>query len=219
MKKILIILFSLFNAYALPAQQQVEGMKQVFDVTLDELGNANVEVSMKLNASQWDMFKKNLGTNTSILKREMEKALPKYYLSDFNYSEDAMERSYKMKFKVAGLAGLNGKDAWEAKLESKNPDITKLSDKEFVMNATYMNNGMLIQQTQKIHLPSGASGAKIEKDSFGKAVLTFSTSGAIMPRVITYAGILLVLVGCWLLYKNSKPKSPLQVAPKSAMAA
>lgn len=221
MKKIFLITIGLIMLvqYRVSAQQQAEGMKQVFDITMDDLGNANVEVSMKLNASQWDMFKKALGTNTSILKREMEKALPKYYLSDFNYTEDQMERSYKIKFKVSGLAGLNNKDAWEAKLDTKNPDITKLSDREFVMNATYMNNGTLIQQTQKIHLPSGASGAKIEKDSFGKAVMTYTTSAGFVSKAIIYAGIALILVGCWLLYKNSKPSNRLHVAPKEAMAA
>jgi hypothetical protein len=199
--------------------QQVEGMKQVFDFTMDDLGNANIEVSMKLNAAQWDMFKKNLGTNTSILKREMEKALPKYYLTDFNYTEEQMERSYKIKFKVLGIASLNSKELWEAKLESKDPDITKLSDREFVMNANYMSNGTLIQQTQKIHLPSGAKGAKIEKDSFGKAVLTFSTGAGIFYKAIIFAGIALILAGCWLLYKNSRPSNQLHVAPKEAIAA
>lgn len=188
------------------SQEVVQGLKQIFDITMDDLGNANIEVSMKLNASQWDMYKRNIGNNTSILKRLMEKALPKYYLSDFNYTEDQMDRSYKMKFKVLGLCTTNRNGQWESQLESKNPDVTKLSDKEFVMTQDIMSGGMLVQQTQKIHLPSDVSGAKIEKDSFGKAIMTYSTGTGLLPKVITITGILLVLAGCWIFYRNQTLK-------------
>lgn len=197
----------------------VQGLKQVFDITMDDKGNAAVEVSMKLNASQWDAFKRTIGNNTSILKREMEKALPKYFLTDFGYSEDQMERSYKVKFNVLGLATLNKGGKWEAKLESKNPDITKLSDREFVMTQNMTTNGMLINQTQKLHLPSGAGNAKVEKDSFGQAVMTYSTSTGLVPRLVTYGGILLMLAGGWLLYKNQqKGANKLKVVKEAAAA-
>lgn len=205
--------------YTNKAQEVVQGLKQTFDITMDDLGNAEVKVSMKLNAAQWDAFKKNMGNNTSILKRGMVDALPKYYLSDFNYSEEPMDRTYAMKFKVLGLAtaGKNGK--WQAELESKNPDITKLSDREFVMTQDMMSDGMLIQQTQKLHLPSGASGAKVEKDSFGKAVMTYSTGSGLLPTIINIAGILLIVAGCWIFYRNqTSKKNNLKVAEESIAA-
>lgn len=202
------------------AQEEIKGLKQVFDITVDDLGNAMIEVSMKLNASQWDMFKRNIGNNTSILKREIEKALPKYYLQDFNYSEDQMDRSYTLKFKALGLASINNNGRWESKLESKNPDITKLSDREFVMNMDLLSNGMLIKQTQKIHLPESASDAKIEKDSFGKAVMTYTTGGTAMSKASMYGGIALILAGVVLFFVNSrKPKNKLRVADKQEMVA
>lgn len=224
MKKIIFkifLWFILFQSLFLTSQSQevLHGVKQIFDITMDDIGNATVEVSMTLNAAQWDGYKRNVGNNTSILKREMEKALPKYYLSDFNYTEDQMERSYKMKFKVLGLSVLNSNGNWVSDLESKNPDVTKLSDREFVMTQDINNNGMLIQQTQKLHLPSNASGAKIEKDSFGKAVMTYSTGSGWMPRIITYGGILLALAGCWMFYNNQQaPKNNLRVAKDSIAA-
>lgn len=214
-----ILLCVLINTYA-PAQQEVKGIKQIFDFHVDDLGNAMIEVSMKLNASQWDMFKRNIGNNTSILKREIEKALPKYYLSDFNYSEDAMARSYTLKFKALGLASINSAGRWESKLETKDPDITKLSDREFVVNTDVMTNGMLIQQTQKIHLPESASDAKIEKDSFGKAIMTYSSGENTMSKASTIGGILLILAGVVLFYFNSRPpRSKLRVADKESMVA
>lgn len=209
-----------FFASSAFAQQEVKGIKQVFDFHVDELGNAMIEVTMKLNASQWDMFKRNIGNNTSILKREIEKALPKYFLSDFQYSEEAMDRTYKLKFKALGLASINSNGRWEAKLETKDPDVTKLSDREFIINTDMMTNGMLIQQTQKIHLPESAADGKIEKDSFGKAVMTYSSNNGTMSKASMYGGIALILAGAALFFFNSRPpKNKLRVADKETMVA
>lgn len=219
-KRIAAMVFVFCMALTSWSQQEIKGMKQVFDYHIDELGNAIIEVSMKLNASQWDMFKRNVGNNQSIMKREIEKALPKYYLSDFSYTEDAMDRSYKIKFKALGLASINNNGRWEAKLEMKDPDITKLSEREFVINTDMAMNGVLIQQTQKIHLPSGVSDAKVEKDSFGKAVMTYSAGGNMMSKASMIGGILLIVAGGVLFFFNSRPpKNKLRVADKESMVA
>src|SRR4051812_22739964 len=81
------------------AQEIYRGLKQTIDFTIDKLGNADIDVSMQLTAAQWDNFKKTVGENVSLIKRQMERALPKYYLIDFNYTEASMDRAYKVKFK------------------------------------------------------------------------------------------------------------------------
>lgn len=213
----ILVCFVCFQSfiYTAKAQEEVKGIKQIFDITMDELGNAAVEVTMKLNASQWDMYKKNIGNNTSIIKRSMETALPKYFLSGFNYSEDQMERTSKIKFNLTGLTTVNANGKWEGKLDSKDPDVTRLSDREFVITSDMMMNGALFQMTQKIHLPPGAKGAKIEKDSFGKAVLTYSTGGGIMSKATLFIGIALILAGGLLFFKNSQSsKGKLHVVNK-----
>ncbi len=201
---ILLILFGFLPS--LTAQEVVQGLKQVIDVTADDLGNTQYEVTMKLNASQWDMLKKNLGNNTSIFKREMEKALPRYILSDFNYSEDQMERTYKLKFKVLGVISINKDGIWEAKLDTKNPDITKLSEREYVLTQDLNSNGTLIQQTQKLHLPASAKNVQLTKDSFGKAVLKYSTGGSMMSMILMIIGGLLIAAGAFLFVRSGNVK-------------
>jgi hypothetical protein len=196
----------LFFSIAIPAQQTVQGLKQKLDFTVDGLGNANIEVTMKLNAAQWEGFKRTMGNNTSIIKRELEKSLPKFYLTDFNYSEDQMERSYTVKMKALGMCMINRKGNWEAKLDMKNPDITKLADREFLMNQDMMSSGLLIQQTLKIHLPSGASDSKVEKDSFGNAVLTYSTGMGWGHKLVNYGGIVLIAAGTGIFMRRVKSK-------------
>lgn len=187
------------------AQEVVKGMKQIFDITLDENGKGTVEVFMKLNASQWDVFKEMLGNNPYLLKREMQNALPKYFLTDFEYQEKSMDRSYTLKFKVPGFSSLAKGDKWNAPLDSKDPDILKLSDREYVLTQDLaVGNGVLAQQTMKIHLPSNTSESKMEKDSFGKAVLTYSTSPDVAQTSIIGLGILLMLGGGFFFFRNRK---------------
>ncbi len=202
------------------AQQIIEGTKQIIDVNIDDKGNASFEVFMKLNASQWDNYKRSaISNNNSILKKDMERGLPKYYLTDFKFSEDQMERSYKVAFNVLGFSTLGKGGKWETKLETKNPDVTKLSDKEFVITQNMTTNGVFLNQTQKIHLPSNANNAKIEKNSFGHSVMTYSTSIGLVPRLITYGGILLILAGGFMIYRNQrKATSKLTVVQKEEAA-
>jgi hypothetical protein len=171
-------------------------------MTIDQLGNADMDVSMVLNAAQWDNYKKNIGNNVSLLKRSMERELPKYYLSDFSYTEQPMDRSYHMKFKALGICSMNNSGVWEAKLETKKPDITKLSDNAFLMTEDIMTNGVLVQQTIKVILPSVARGSKVEKDSFGNAEITYTTGQDFLSKAITVLGILLVLIGCWFYFRS-----------------
>ncbi len=87
------------------------------------------------------------------------------------------------------------------------------------MTQDMMSDGMLIQQTQKLHLPSGVSGAKVEKDSFGKAVLTYSTGAGLFPTIINITGIVLIAAGCWVFYRNQTSKKNNLKAVKDSVAA
>ena len=206
-----------FNARA---QEALKGQKQVLDFTIDELGNATVAVTMKLTAGDWGAFKANIGGNTYSLKRGMEDALPKYFLTNFNYSEEPMERTYTMKFDVKGF-GTNDKNGkWTAKLDSKDPNITKLGDREYLVNEDMLtDNGVFLQQTQKIHLPARASNSKIEKDSFDKAILTYTIGTPIKHTIISVLGILMILGGGFFFYKNqSTRQNNLKVAKEPVAA-
>ena len=191
------VLFFIAINYAVQAQENTAGYKTSVDMTVDNVGSVICEYNTKYNAAYWDNFTKTIGTNTSILMNNLIKLFPKYHLSEFNYSQDANERSNKVKFKIDGMMNINKNGKWEADLEKKNPDITKLSDKEF----------LLIEEgaTLKIHLPPGTDDAKVEKNSFGKALLTYSpNTSSGMGNIFRYSGILIALAGAWLLFKNRK---------------
>lgn len=196
---ILFVMLAQIN-YSSFGQEQIKGTKQKLDITLDDLGNAHIAVTMKLNASQWDMFKKSLGNNTANLKREMVKGMPKFYLTDFKYNEDQMERSYTLEMRALAVASVDKNGKWKADLDAKDPDIMKVNDQQFKLDANYISGGSLIEQVQQIYLPGNATNAKVEKDSFGKAVLTYKVGSGFMNIIITGIGILFILAGVVLFY-------------------
>ena len=62
---ILQLLFAGFNK--ITAQQEIRGLKQLLELNIDELGNAEIAMTMKLNAMQGDNFKRTTGNNQASL--------------------------------------------------------------------------------------------------------------------------------------------------------
>ena len=127
-----------------------------------------------------------------------------------------MDRTYQVAFKALGLSSMNSDGVWETKLETKKPDITRLSDRDYIMTEDVLTNGALVQQTIKLHLPPTAKGARVEKDSFGNAELAYWIGEDDVSKLLTGLGILLAASGSWLFYKSFRmPKSkPVMAAVK-----
>jgi hypothetical protein len=193
-------------SFATQAQESPTGYKTTVDMEIDSKGSVLCEFNTKYNASMWDIFTRTIGNNTSILKNNLIRTFPKYVLTDFQYSQDAGERTNKIKFRINGMMNINKNGKWEADLERKNPDITKISNREYLV----VEEGI----TMKLKLPPGTSDSKVEKNSFGTAILTYSAkegSGGMMG-MLRYAGYALILAGGWLFYRFrfAGSKQPLQ---------
>lgn len=196
----LLLFCSIFSSRA---QESSKGYKENLEMNADDKGDITVVSKIKYNAATWDYIKQQHGTDPSVLKNNIKRQFPKYVVTDFDIKNDDMERTSTIKFKIQGSIKVNENGKWVAELDSKNPDITKLSETQFLMvdeeNA----------QTSKINLPKSASDAKIEKDSFGKAILTYSApvSGGGLGNIIQYLGILVAAAGGFLFYKNRKQEA------------
>ncbi|HVW16137.1 MAG TPA: hypothetical protein VHB54_20065 [Mucilaginibacter sp.] len=202
---IILVVAAFSNANA-QQTQQLDPLKQNVTYNIDNLGDAHVEFSRTFNASQWDNYKRISGSNGSELwKREMEREFPAAYLQNFNYKED--DRSFTLTFDALGLSEINDNGEWQIPVGLKNPDITKISDKNYVMTATYNSGGSLLQQMTKINLPDGAANVVQGKDPFGKAMFTYDLTpgrkGAHMAFLI--AGFLLIAAGVVLYFKPKLP--------------
>lgn len=201
---ILQLLFAGFNK--ITAQQEIRGLKQLLELNIDELGNAEIAMTMKLNAMQWDNFKRTTGNNQASLKRLIERGMPSYFFSDFKYEEEPMERTYTFTMKAPAVMNLGKNGKWKGELDMKDPDITQINDREFRLDLNMLTDGGFVEQVQKIKLPKKAKNAKIENDSFGKAVLTYELKSKRKSPLAKYAGIILILSGFGLFFVNFTQK-------------
>ncbi|MBS1531969.1 MAG: hypothetical protein JSU01_16840 [Bacteroidetes bacterium] len=202
MKKALIILIALIVfAYAkVKAQQsqQVDPMKVNVTMNIDNLGDGHFEMTKSYNASQWENYTRIYGSNAlDMLKREMERSLPSWYLKNWNYKDDGSNHTWTLSFDALGVARINDDGNWVIDLNQKKPDITKISDRNYAMTNTYTSYGVLTQELWKINLPSSASNISQDKDAFGKAIFTFEMSPGHggMHILFLIAGILLIAAG------------------------
>lgn len=203
-KAFLLTLF-IINTVAIKAQELPKGFKVNMEMNIDEKGDVAVSTVTKYNATYWDYMKASKALEPSIMKNTMKRQFPKYVLTDFemdNKSEEE-DRTSKIKFKILGSLKLSGNGKWIADLDTKSPDITKISDTKFVLVDEST------AQTIKINLPESATGAKIEKDAFGKAILTYTApvSGGMFGTIIKYLGFLVIAGGGFLFYKSMTSKT------------
>lgn len=187
----IIILSGLLNAQ----------MQQKIQIKLDSLNAAHLEISMTMNASQWDAWVNTLGNNPAALKREIQRSMPGYFMDDFELEKDEMERSFTMKLKVDGICKIDKKGKWILDTDQKNAQMTELNSHQYMLVSSPPEFGGQMQQQYILQLPTGAKDIEVTKDSFGKSVFKFEmerSSGTSSKNMLRYGGIaLLVLGGAW----------------------
>lgn len=191
MKRFSVLIVMLLYAFVLHAQ---ELLKPKMELRIDSVGNAQIKVSMSLNANQWQVWTQSIGNNPALLKRNMERELPGYFLDNFNLVKNDMERSFVFTFNAYGVCMVNKKGIWIVGTDQKNPDITKISDRKYMMVSTdVMNN---LQQTQIIEFPLSAINIREAKDAYNKTQFEFEMG---VPRtglnMIFWIGVLLTVMG------------------------
>lgn len=207
MKKILILIMIGFWVFSLPAQR--EPLRQRIDMRIDSIGNAHMKVSMAMNAGQWQTWLQSVGNNPAIMKRTMERALPGYFLDDFNLVRNDMDRSFEFSFKAYGACEVNRRGKWIINTEQKNAEITTLTDRRYMMvSMDAMNN---LQITQFLELPSEARNIRITKDAYDRTQFEFDMDAPRQKTGVTFwLGLLLILSGSgWvlaLIFYQKKPE-------------
>jgi hypothetical protein len=207
-----IVLTALNNkAFCQVQAQDPVALNQQLTIKIDNLGDATWELTQNMTQSQWEAWKNStIATDPSIAKRNMERTLSTYEIEDFNRDVDEMNRSAKMTFKVKAMAQYNGNGNWTFKLDSKNPQVSKLADNSYLMTSNMYLGSVLVQQTVKLFFPDGASNIQQSSDSFGKAIFTYSKGGGLLSYFTwnNILGILLIAVAILLVVRQQKPVQP-----------
>lgn len=198
-KYILIVLIACHSSIITKAQEEEDGKGFKIDMILKsaDKGEVLVDMKVKYNAFIWDIYKRQTANNPSIIKNSLAREFCKYSLTNFNITNNEMERSYHATFTILGMLHLEEGGKWIADLDTKDPDITKISQTEYLMVDKSSPRSV------KIFLPATATDSKIEKDAFGNTFLTYyapvSTGSG---KLLMYGGYLLAATGIFLFFKN-----------------
>jgi len=202
----LIILSCKASAQVTP--EDPTNLVQDFTVNIDKLGDATMELTQKMTASQWENFKQApIFNDPSMAKRDMERNMSTYVIENFKRDVDEMNRSVKLSLKVKSYAQYKGNGQWSLKIESKNPQVTKLTDNAYMITGNAAMGTNLVQQIFKIYFPGNASDVSQTTDEFGKAIFTYEAGTGFTSYIKwnNIVGILFIIVALIFLVKTGRP--------------
>lgn len=184
-----VLLLTVFvNSYA--------QLQQKIDMNVDAIGNSQITLSMTMNASQWQTWLQTVGNNPAALKREMERAMPAYFLDDFKLEKNDMDRSFVLTLNAYGACKVDKRGNWILDTDQKNANITELTSHKYILVSSPPELGGNVQQTFTIQFPEEADHIKIEKDAYGKTLFKFQMRNSTASfDFLLWAGILLFVIG------------------------
>jgi hypothetical protein len=183
---------------------------QEFTINIDKLGNANEVLTEKMTASQWGTFKASqIYNDPALSKRDLERGMSTYVIDDFKRDLDEMNRQVTLSLKVLSYAQYKGSGQWSMKIDSKNPQVTKLTDNAYMITGNAVMGNNLVQQIYKIYFPSSASAVTQTTDEFGKAIFTYSQGAGMMSYVRwnNITGLVLILVALFFVLKTQRSQN------------
>lgn len=191
----LILLF-----FALSEMASAQQAQQNIEMTIDELGNAKIEMNMTMTAQQWQSWSTTLGNNPAAIKREAERGMPAYFLDDFKLEKDEMNRSFSLSFNAFGVCDIDKRGTWTLDVDQENAQLTELSDTKYMFVSSPEEFGGQIQQMYTINLPENATNIKVDKNAFGRDIFKFKmdapgTATASLGGILRWGGLLLLLSG------------------------
>ena len=186
---LLISLFLVQWGFAQQSSQQIE-------MNIDPLGNADLKISMKMTAQQWQVWNSNFGSNPAALKRDMERSMPGYFLDDFKLEKEDMNRSFDLSVKAYGICKIDKRGQWSLEIDEKNTNLTELSESKFMLVSSPPEFGGTLQQTFMVNFPEEASGINVDTDAYGKQVFEFKMATPFTGiNIFLWSGVLFVIGG------------------------
>ncbi len=188
---LLVIAFLIISGTAF-AQQ----MQQKIDMRIDSIGNAKIKISMNMTAQEWQMWNGSFGNNPAALKRDMERAMPGYFLDDFKLEKDDMNRSFELTLNAYGACDIDKRGKWIVETDQKDANLTKITDHKYMLVSSPMEYGGALQQTYTIEFPDAATDIKEDTDALGNTIFKFdmeSPGGGF--NLLRLSGIALMIIG------------------------
>lgn len=189
MKNLTILIIFLLSCVLTHAQSG-----QKINVKLDSIGNARFSIEVKLSAQEWDVWNSSYGNNPAMIKRELERSMPAYFLDDFNLEKNDMERSFRLDFNGYGVCEIDKKGKWIINTDQKNAEITDMNNNKYMLVSQPEPNSGQVMMT--LQFPDEANKIKQDKDAFGNSIFSFKMDGNHgKSNYFGLGGIIFILLG------------------------
>ena len=169
------IAFLLLIAVSFGASAQNPTMVINSEIRIDSVGNAIYEVSAKLTGTQWQNWNAMYGGgNASMVKRSIERSLSPYYVYDFRYLPNEMDRTFIIQYKAKGVVKYLGKDKWLAEVGLKEVQPTKLNENSCSFVTSQLMGNTVLQTNGKVTFPAQTTLMAFDKDEFNNVVIKYT---------------------------------------------
>jgi len=191
--------------FALSETLSAQQSQQKIEMRIDSIGNAKINISMQMNAQQWQNWIATLGNNPAALKRAVERSMPAYFLDDFKLDKDEMNRSFNLSLNAYGVCEIDKRGTWSIDTDQESAQLTELDEHKYMFVSSPPEWGGQVQQTYLINLPETATNVKVDKNAFGRDIFKFDMEApaqAGLGGAMRWGGILLLVVGMIWSIKN-----------------
>jgi hypothetical protein len=193
-------------ALFLCAQDQIQ---QDITLRVDPLGDAALQVEFQLSAKQWINWKSSYGDHPSIMKRDIVDRLCTQEIYDFEEPKKAeMDRKATISLKGRGAARYKGDGKFEVLLPANLKEMMHNETEWVFVHTEPAAHGVLLQQKQKIVLPSGAREIHLAAPVDGQQKLTYELpppKGLNLANVLFFSGILGLGLSTLLAFASKPP--------------
>jgi hypothetical protein len=161
---------------------------------LDPHGDAAIEITFALSASQWLKWKANVGDHPDLMKRDLVRRFSTAVVENVKLDMQAMDRKATASLTAKGEARYKGSGKFELVLPATWSKVTDTGSEWHFTHSELAGRGVMLKQVNKIVLPPGAANAKLSGPSGGEQILSYEIpkKGGFNPMYI-FSGVGLVL--------------------------
>jgi hypothetical protein len=182
----LAVVFLVAGVHTRLVAQEAMSLERTYEI--DDRGDATIELTFQLGASQWAKWKDQFGDHPDLLLRNIKYEMAAAVVDDFSLNKDDVHRHASAKIKARALARYRG----DGKFEIQVPKTMKLvagSGRDWAFTQSQLGEGGIVNITERAKLPQNAQNAHLTTgNDYDELVYSLDVSPS-KPRTFLFLGV------------------------------
>ncbi len=160
----------------------------------DERGDAKIEYSFQLSASQWAQWKDQYGDHPDLILRNIKYEFAAAGIDDFALDKDEVHRHAVAKMKARAWASYRGGGEFQIRIP-KSMKLVAGSGTDWAFTSSSLENGGIVNITDRAKLPAKAQNVHLTTgNDYNQLVYTLEVTPS-RPKAWLELGIVLIIAG------------------------